>query len=242
MAIGVNTYKGLGVPRYGESEMRQESSLDVLTMTHSTLDGGRFLVLRNSVTEGSTVTDQDVAAITSAGGFQSLSGTTVQFELNTSGIFRGTTQIMGQNGGLIRQVISPTTGANFQVTSTMNGAIIDTGINDGTSMLVLCPVNPTPGFWFSVYVSTQDAVGDVQINTTADSSAKIMLPGYTSAVSTGDAIEPGTTLGNHYVTMTAVSSILWLADESNGYALAGTSDVKLAEINPGAWTSATTAA
>ena len=106
MAIGLNTYKGLGVPRYGESEMRQESSLDMLTLTHSTLTGGAYLKLRTNVSEGSTVLGQDVLLIDEDGGVQALSGSTVKMELNSSGLFQGTTQIISQEGAFVKNIVA----------------------------------------------------------------------------------------------------------------------------------------
>ena len=211
--LGVAAYNGLAVPLRGESEIRQEdSSRTIMTMTHSTANTGRFMTYRDNVPQLSSLNTQDLSWISSAGQFV----------------------------GPLINVVSPTTGANYQITSTQNGTLFNIGANAGTSQLLLLPVNPNPGFWFKVFVSTQDAAGDFQINSTADSSAKIVMAGYTSAVSSGDAIEPASTLGTHSITMTAMSSILWLAEHPGSYANAATTDFAIADLQGGAWTSATT--
>jgi len=210
----VDTYKNLGVPRYGETEVRQLSTADVVTMTHSTANAGRFITFRDNIAEGSTLATQDLSWIGADGSFS----------------------------GPLVNIVSPTTGANYQITSTQSGTLFNCGINNGTSQLLLLPVNPVPGFWFKVFVSTQDAVGDVQINSTADSSAKIVMPGMTSAISTGDAITPASTFGQHSVTMTAISSVLWLA-EPNGQIVSGftTAAPSADEVLSGVWAPGSTA-
>ena len=206
MAIGVNTYKGLGVPRYGESEMRQESSLDMLTLTHSTLAGGDFLVLRGNVPEGSTVTAQDVYSISSAGAIQ----------------------------GSVRPTIDITTADATTLTQQQSGSLIIVAANTDTSVAINLPVNPTPGTWYDFYLHGVDALGDFNIQTTVDSSAKISIVGLTSVVSTVDNITPLSTVpsGLHVV---AVSSILWWARAEFSFAQAGTTDLTANDLILGLW-------
>ena len=178
------------------------------------------------------------------GGFRSLSGTTVNFELNSSGLLRGSTAVINSSGELVsrffqRTVTAATTGANYSVTTAMNGHIINVGDNNATSQLVLLPANPPAGFWFEVTASTQTGVDGVSIHSTADSSAVIILPGLTSVASTIQAIQPGSVRA-HAVRMTAVSSVVWWAEPLGQIANAETTLANaVLELN---WTTATTIA
>lgn len=215
----VDTYKGLAVPLDGNSRIRQRNSTgDFITLEHSSANTGRFMVFRDYIADGqegpSTATGSDLAYIDADGRYR-------------------------QN----REVVAVTTGADYQITSTQSGSIFSMGASDGTSQALLVPVNPTPGFWFDVYVSTQDEVGDVQVNTTADSSAKILLPGLTSAASTIDSVEPATTLGAHYARFTAVSSILWVAEPAHQNSAGFSSGaIQAIDLTNASWQAATTAA
>ena len=221
--LGLNAYNGLAVPTAGESETRQfDSSRTIRTLTHSTANTGRFFTFRDYRVPGSTLTNADLLAITEGGGLQGLSSVA------------GDNQLYGFN----QPIISPTTGANYQVTSTQSGTMFNIGNNGGTSQLLLLLVNPSPGFWFETFVSTQTGVDDFQINSTADSSALITLPGLSSVVSETKAIQPASVRA-HAIRMTAISSIVWLAAPIGQPALAETTVI--ASHNEVAWTTATTA-
>lgn len=214
-----NSYDGRGLPNAGAAHFQQESTKDALTLEHTSANAGRFVTFRDykAPESGKPSTDagQDLAWISDDGAFQ----------------------------GPLVSIVSPTTGANYQITSTQSGSLFNIGINNGTSQLLLLPANPVPGFWFKVYVSTQAAAGDFQINSTADSSAAISIAGGTSAVSTVKAIAPKSTLGNHSVTMTAISSVLWLAEP--GYQVSeslSSGAINADDYLGGVWGAATTAA
>ena len=213
MTVGINSYKGLGVPRYGESEMRQETSADMLTMTQSTLDGGDFLVLRSNVPEGSTVTGLDVYSISSA----------------------------GAEAGGVQPVITLTTAVDFQITSTMSGSLLHMPGGNATSMGVLLPKNPRPGFWFDLYLSSQVDEGDVTLKSTGDSSARISIVGLTSLVSTVKNITPLSTIPGG-IRVVAVSSILWWARHEFAYAPAGSTNTVDNDLTLGLWGVGATAA
>ena len=247
--IGRDTYAGLAVSLLGDSIIRQQafSSVNtILTLMHSTANTGNFISVmdyKSDIQGSSILTGHVLLDIDADGGLRAMDGTTVLMELDTSGLYDGSTQLINSSGEvIIRQpVVAMTTGANYSPTTVQSGTLFTAGTNDGTSQLVLLPVNPSAGTWFDFYVSTQDAAGDFQLNTTADSSAKIHLPGMTSLVSSGDAIEPLTTEGHNFVRMTALSSVLWMAHTVSGYAGAATTDFKLKELSAGHWGAATTA-
>ena len=246
--IGRDTYAGLAVSLLGDSVIRQQNSSNaILTLMHTADNTGNFISVMDykiDVQGSSILTDHVLLDIDADGGLRSMSGTTVLMELDSSGLYDGSTQLINSSGEIIirQPVVAMTTGANYSPTTEQSGTLFTAGGNDGTSQLVLLPKNPSAGTWFDFYVSSQDETGDFQINTTADSSAKIHLPGMTSAVSSGDAIEPLTTEQHNFVRMTAMSSILWVAHTVGGYAGAATTDFKLKELSAGHWGAATTAA
>ena len=238
---GENTFRGLALPAYGEWEqVQRNSSATMITLTHSTANTGLLMAGRNSVSSqfwgpGSSAQGGLVFAITAAGGFSVRSGTTVLMELNSSGLYSRSVLLAGVSGA--RNTISPTTGAIFAVTSTMGGSIFNIGQN-ATSQLFTLPINPPAGFWIEVYVPISTVVDHFQIVTTGDSSAKIYLPGLSSAFSTADNIQPGSTLA-HAVRMTALSSIIWFAEPIGQFQF-GESTVVAAQAAYG-WTTGTTA-
>ncbi len=221
MAIGVNTYKGLGVPRYGESEMRQESSLDMLTMTHSSLDGGDFIVFRSLLPEGSTA-NSEVLSITSAGNIVPVS--TVLGNATIAG-FR-------------RPVVESTVGRVLTIAESGTLFVVSSAV--GTSMTFDLPVGSgVPGTWYEFWISSAVAAqGDVRIAASSAVAAKIHGYGEgTSAVSTFAAITPITTaaIGSYQARLTAVTSLLWALETNGGYS-------SISTLAQGVWIVASTAA
>jgi hypothetical protein len=208
-------------------------------MTHSTANAGAFLVLRDNVPEGSTITGNNVLVIDADGGVQAVSGTTILMELNSSGIYHGTTQIVSTLGlvnfaGSVQQTTNVTTVADKTLTQAESGSLIIIDKNTDTSVAAILPVNPTPGTWYDFFLNGQADLGDFTIKTTGDSSAKISLAGRTSAVSTVDNITPMSTVPCH-IKMTAVSSILWSAQPFMGWSSANTTDISANDHTIGAW-------
>lgn len=124
---GENTYMGLALPAYGEWEqLQRNSSATMITLTHSTANAGLFLVGRNSVSSqffgpGSSAQGGLRFAITAAGGYSVRSGTTVVFQLDSSGLYQGTTRIInaeGQfSGGSVASIITINTTASTLASS-----------------------------------------------------------------------------------------------------------------------------
>lgn len=250
--IGQDTYKGLSVPLYGESVIRQQnSSAAPLTLMHSSdtptaafIMGIDYKDLDANPT--SVLTDLAMFNIDAAGGYNVLSGTTVIYSLNTSGFYKGTSKIVNTSGHItnynVRQVVAMTTGANYSPVSSQSGTLFTWGINDATSAMILLPKNPPAGTWFEFYFSSQDEAKDVEINCTANSSAVIVLPGMTSAASTCDCITPATTVFHTQIRMTAISSVVWFAWPSVGYAPAvATTEMQINNLSAGHWTTGSTA-
>src|SRR3990167_7426228 len=237
--IGAATYMGLAEPLFGDAVVEQENSSNyVRTYVHTSANAGGFLMGMDFRADkaSSLLTDLALWDIDVDGGFRSLSGTTVLMEMNSSGLYVRGSLLFGVSGG--KQIVSPTTGASYQVTSTQSGAVFSIGQN-ATSQLLLLPVKPVAGFEITVLVPVSTVVDHIQINTTADSSAKIYLPGLSSAFSTADSIQPASTLA-HGVRLIALSSIIWFAEPLGQFAQAETTVV--AGANAYGWSTATTIA
>ena len=249
--IGQNSYKGLAVPLFGESVIQQQNSSNVaLTLMHSTLNTGRFLMGLDykelDVDPTSVLTDLAVFDIDTDGGYRTVSGTTMKYELDSSGLFKGTTKIITSSGEIpnyfLKPVVDVTTGADYSPVSSQSGHIFNCGINDGTSQQILLPKNPPAGTWYEFYVSSQDETEDFSISCTANSSAKIILPGMTSVASTCDCITPVSSIYKSYIRLVALSSIRWFAWPSVGYATADvTTGMEIENLSAGHWTTGSTA-
>jgi len=248
--IGQGTYKGLAVPLYGESVIRQQNSSNtILTLMNSTanLSAGRLLMGIDykdvdSDARSSLLTDLAMFDIDGDGGYRVVSGTTVIMEFNTSGIYAGADRILDTSGGMLnrRPVVLMTTGADYEPTEAQSGTLFLTGRNDATSQRILLPANPSHGVWYDFFVSTQDEVGDFQLNTTADSSAELHMPGVTSAVSTASALSPLHKNGVHYARVTALSSVIWNVQCAPGQGAAVTTNLSELDLNQGHWGAGTT--
>ena len=184
-------------------------------------------------------------AITAAGGYSVRSGTTVLFELNSSGISGGGTTLQqwsintsGQMTGIKQQVSVRTTAVSYTVTSSESGTLFVNGNNDGTSVIATLPRNPAAGVYYEFFVSTNTGADGFSIHSTADSSADIVLPGLTSAASTHQGLQP-LGVGAHAVRLTALSSVRWFAQPIGQMNADSTISVSLAAYG---WTSATTVA
>ena len=149
--IGAATYMGMAEPLFGDAVVEQENSSNyVRTYVHTSANAGGFLMGMDYRADkaSSLLTDLALWDIDVDGGFRALSGTSVLMELNSSGLYAGAVQVIGPAAN---SVVSPTTGADYQITSTQSGVIFNIGQN-ATSQLLLVPVNPPAGFNFTVLI------------------------------------------------------------------------------------------
>ena len=209
MPLSANTYKGLGLPRHGNALLEGVSTADVLTIQHSTLDQGNFLVFRDSPASSlfpeSTVDTLDVLRFGAGGGMTLFS--TVLGE--------------GAIAGFRRPVVESTVGRVLTITESGTLFVISSAV--GTSMTFDLPVGPgVPGTWYEFWVSTATATGDVRISASSDVAAKIHGLGDTSIVSTYASITPENVLGSHFARLTAATSLLWIFENNGGYSSAST--------------------
>ncbi len=205
--IGQDTYKGLGVPLFGESVIRQRNSSNaIITLMHSTANTGRLLMgidykePDNLLT--SVLTDLAVFDIDADGGFRSVSGTTVAMELNSSGLYSGTTQIVSAAGAW--NISKQTTVSISSIGTTANillGAnsgklhVVSTQI--GSSVVVSLPTSAASGIdagmYWDIFCNTSAAsvvdIASIGANTGSASSERILMHiGTTGTVETSGAI------------------------------------------------------
>lgn len=227
MALGNDSYKGLGLPAYGNTRMTGVSTADILTLQHSSANQGNFLVLRDaasSVFPQSTIDVNDILRISVAGNITNL----------------GTG---GAMAGFKRPVVLTT--VSRVLTPEESGTLFVVSSAVGTSMTFDLPApgtNPA-GVWYEFWVTSAAATnGDVRIAATSASAAAIHGLGLvssaagTSIISTFAAITPLTTaaLGSYWCRLTAVTSLLWAMEDNSGYSTEST-------LGAGQWSLGSTA-
>jgi hypothetical protein len=220
--IGQDSYNGLCVPLYGEhTAVQVNSSNAVRTFMHSADNTGRFLMFMDystyydDQTPSSVITDLVVADIDADGGFRSVSGTSVKMEMNSTGLYGGSTLIIGTSGKLqterripVTTVASGTTGVT--VTSADSGTLYLLSSANSTCHIRLTST-PFPGMYIDVFQNST-AAGDVTILTGATGDSQ----GFVFYVSTGDfqstAGITNATSGVMFFRVTALTSgSLWSA-------------------------------
>jgi len=204
--LGENTHKGLAAPLYGEAILQQlNSSNAIRTLIHSTANAGRFLLLmdyKNVDADpfSSIITDLAVADIDADGGFRSVSGTTVVMELNSSGLYAGSTLVVNSSGELLaRQQVTTLSGGTtvHTLTAAQAGQIIEISTQAASSVFVHLPSsgNCYTGMTLEV-IHNSTAAGIIHFMTTGanaggeihaqiDSTNTVISTGAVSNVTTG---------------------------------------------------------
>ena len=134
--IGENTYKGLGVPLRGHSQLIAESTAPILTFRLSSEStNARFVMGMDNPTTGnssaidlnsSVVEDLMKWDIDEAGGYRAVSGTTVLMELNSSGLYAGTDQIVNADGGFVGARVALTAATTLHTLLSSNAGKLHT--------------------------------------------------------------------------------------------------------------------
>lgn len=265
--IGENAYLNLAAPLYGEAEFQQLTTNTILTLQHTTDNAGRFFLGRDFVgsTESSqgdgssiwnnpgipyssVLTDVAVWDIDGAGGYRTLSGTTVLVEFNSSGIFgrdglaaEWRIDSSGRPQGVFRTVTTVTTGANFTIPSTASGTFYYIQQpSAGTPMFLILPGDAALGTYYDFWFTSQTNLGDAGITSTAGGGVIAMGGLLTSVVSTDQAMSPAT-LQSAWCRLTLVATDLWAATVG-GYehSSADTTDWTSADLERGSWQPLTT--
>ena len=239
MGRGIDTYRGLAAPLNGNFNLKQlstvnaaEASSDFVTLTHSSGNLGNFLVLRDLPTsveggEESTVIASDL------------------LRMNAGGGIAGVSTVSGDNiiSGMRRTVTTVATGTTIVSPGSADSGTIYHFIGVVAERSLALPANPTRGDFYDVIMdSSQAASSDLIITTSNDSSADIWMVNIGDGlVSTVQAIQPSTEPGAR-VTLTALSSIRWMADAPPYFASSYTSAVFTTNTFGNLWSSATSIA
>jgi len=217
--IGQNTYRGLGVPTHGESVIRQQNSTNAaLTLMHSAANTGRFLLGLDykEDLESSLITDA-VFDIDAEGGFRTLSGSTIRMELNSTGLFMGSTKIIDQDAGKyvgpMRRRVTTVAGATTAINATSAdgaGELYIVSTQRSTAMLYLnLPATPAVGDNYEIYHEST-AAGNIVIKTLATGDTQGFHTYISSAVFVTTAGIACQTSGPMHFRFTALTSgSLW---------------------------------
>lgn len=227
MALGTDTYKGLGLLKQGNALIRGLTTAEVLTIEHSSHNQGNFLVLRDSpvssIFPDSTATDLDLLRFTGSGGMTAIP------------VAAGDAEITGFR----HPVVESTVGQALTVLQSGTLFVVSSAV--GTSMTFDLPVgSDVPGTWYEFWLSSDITSGDVRIAASSNVAAKIhasMLDA-SSLISTYAAVTIFSTarLGSFFARITALTSLLWLFENNSGN---GSSVSTLTQIT---WKVASTAA
>ena len=211
---GENTFRGLALPAYGEWEqLQRNSSATMITLTHSTANTGLLMAGRNSVSSqfwgpGSSAQGGLVFAITAAGGFSVRSGTTVIFELNSSGLYSGTTRLLEPGGAFHDQVVTIATTASTLVSSNA-GKVHVLSTDAATSNFIYLPTAPNvrAGDSWEI-VSNTTAVGLWNLVVNGTSGQIFVHRGTTGTLITTGAIDTTATTGAMWWKVVCISTVL----------------------------------
>ena len=225
--IGQDTYKGLGIPLFGESVIRQRNSSNaILSLVHASANTGSFFQCMNyssyydDQTPSSVITDLVLFDIDAAGGARGLSGSTVIMELNSSGLYMGSTLVLELEDGILdapryreTAVISSGTTA-LTLTSADSGKLVVVSRNvsgaSSNTVFITLPGTPAVGDNYEVFANTT-AADLVNVKTAVTGNAQ----GFLIYDSTGDFLSTASvtcgTSGPMHFRFTAISSgSLWV--------------------------------
>ena len=165
--IGQDTYKGMAVPLYGESLIHQRNSSNaILTLMHSSANTGRLVMGLDykdidSEERSSVLTDPLPFDIDADGGLRGApSGTTIEWEMNSSGLFGGTTKLIDAGGKLQTERIQQVTTV-AAVTTGIDVSSLESGMlyffsTQATTYQVRCGGSPFTGQYFDVFCDSSD--------------------------------------------------------------------------------------
>ena len=207
--IGRNSYNGLGVPLFGESVIRQQNSSNaIVTLMHSTANTGRLLMGMNwkevEADPSSLLTNIALFDIDEDGGFRGVSGTTINAELNSSGLFatNDTMQVVNSSrevaGSQQTVTISSDGTSAYTLLSANAGKLHIVSTQIGSSVVISLPTSATglgikAGMWWDVFSNTSAAgvidIALIGLNTGGEIQCH---HGSTNAIATTKAITHGT--------------------------------------------------
>ena len=196
--IGAGTYMGLAEPLFGDAVVEQENSSNyVRTYVHTSANTGGFLMGMDFRADkaSSLLTDLALWDIDVDGGFRVLSGTSVLFELNSSGLYQGSTQLIDVNGvflgGQKQQTVTINTTASTLVSSN-SGKIHVLSTQAATSNFIYLPTSGNARVgdtWEIISNTTAASLWNLSILGANTGGLIYIHTGSTGAVNTTGAID-----------------------------------------------------
>ena len=254
--VGLDSYKGLGVPKEGDAEIRQlNSSNTIWTLTHSTANTGSFIVGRNSVSslfwgQGSSVQTGDQFRITASGAYQVTSNSTVVASISSAGLIGGgqsTLRVWGIDSTgrftgykkLVTALTSAQATTIYTLATSESGSIITYSATSGGMTIALPTTIAAAGLEYTI---VQDAgTAAVMQITSSGSNMDIVLAGgaqNSTGPSTADALAPGSTAAQG-CRIFSISTARWFLEPFVSLRVAVTS---AAMEGAGTWVAGTTIA
>ncbi len=175
----LGSYKGLGVPLFGESRILQDSTKDIITLEHSSANAGRFVTFRDSLSSGNSVGGVSTKATSDLSWF------------NADGEFVGSvvakqTQV-AITGATTLTALTTANAYRLNVISTQAASSVFITLPSSGScevgMWIEILHNSTAGGVLHFMTTGSNAGGEIHAH--IDSSATILSTGAVSNVSTG---------------------------------------------------------
>lgn len=221
--IGLNTYRGLAVPTYGESAIRQQNSSNaIISMMHSSLNTGPFMLgMDYEATDPVDSSRQGLALwdIDADGHFRALSGTTVAFRIGADGLYAGGNSSLlidaakgyRINTQRVTTVAPATTGV--AVTSADSGMLyVQITAAGATTCQYTLTATPAVGDFYDFFFLSS-AASDMTVKTAATGDAQGFKHYKSTAAFLTTAAIGGATSGVAYFRCTALTSgSLWLVE------------------------------
>lgn len=219
MPRGTDFYTGLGLPTHGNTLMRGRTTADILTIEHSTVNQGNFLVLRDSPVSSlfpnATATDLDILRI------------------DAGGSFVGVSTVVGDNvmQGMKRRIVdtSVTTALRVEDSGTL---FVVSSLAVSTMTFELPTGSGVPGVYYDFWFSSRNIAAPIRIAASSLVAAQIHGVGQgTSVISTFAAIAAESTAGATFIRLAAATSLVWVMYPGGGFYSSGDSSFS----NGGQW-------
>jgi len=213
--LGEATYMSMAAPLFGDAVVEQENSSNyVRTYVHTSANAGGFLMGMDYRADkaSSLLTDLALWDIDVDGGFRVLSGTSVLFELNSSGLYSGSTQLIDVNGvflgGQKQQTVTLNTTASTLVSSN-SGKLHVLSTQAATSNFIYLPIaaNVRAGDWWEI-VSNTTAVSLWNLSVNGTSGEIFVHTGSTNVVVTTGAVDTTASTGAMWWKVVCISTVL----------------------------------
>ena len=215
--LGEATYKGLAAPLFGDAVVEQENTSNAIrTYVLTSANAGRFLLGMDYRADKASSLLADLATwdIDADGGFRAVSGTTVAFELNSSGLYDGTTQIIADGGVFVggSRLQSVSVAANttlYRLLSSNSGKLHILSTQAATSNFIYLPTSGNVSVgdsWEILSNTTAAGLWNISIEGANTSGSIFVHVGSTGLVITTGAIDSTGSSGLMWVRIVCFST------------------------------------